>query len=97
MNEDLNGLGVSAIIAIALIPVVSLIKRPEWGSRVNYLIGIIAAAIAAVGGAVVDGGKTTWQEWVVSIFTALGASQTIYMTYFQNTNINDKLAQVGAV
>lgn len=93
---DAGSLGTSAVIATALIPVVSLIKNPTWGRQAKYALGMVAAVVAALLGAVIDGGLDGgWQAIGVRIATALATSSTIYNLYFENTNLNDRLEQTG--
>lgn len=97
-NIDAGNLGTSAVIATALIPIVSLVKNPSWGRKAKYTLGMVAAFIAAVLGAVVDGGlEGGWQEIVARLAASLATASTIYNLYFENTTLNDKLEQSGNV
>lgn len=89
--SDSAGFGTTAIIAAALVPLVSYIKRPTWDSKTNYGVGMAAAMIAAIIGALVDGNVTNVGQALVLIATALGTSQTVYTLYFRDTAVNEKL------
>lgn len=95
-NIDAGSLGTAAVIATALIPVVSLVKNPLWSRKAKHALGLAAAFIAAVLGAVIDGGfEGGWQAIAVRLATAFAASSTIYNLFFEDTNLNDKLEQAG--
>jgi ABC-type branched-subunit amino acid transport system permease subunit len=90
---DSAAVGMTAVIAAGLVPLVSLIKRPTWTTRQSYLVGMIAAIVAAVLGALLDGNVKTWQEGLTLALTALGTSQSVYMLYFRDTDINETLSK----
>lgn len=87
---DSSGLGTSAILAIILVPVVSLLKRPGWRSEINYLIGMAAALICALVGGLVSGDLTT-QGMAGYFASALAASQTVYQLYFASSDLEKTL------
>lgn len=89
-----SGVGTTAVVAAILVPIVSLIKNPKWNDKKKYAVGILAAAISAVIGALIDGNVKTWQQAFSLIFTALGTSQTVYMMYFKDTDMNSKLSEM---
>lgn len=87
--------GTTALIAVGLVPLVSLIKRPSWSARVNYAVGMVASIIAATVGTVLDSSNLTARDWVTNIFVGLGSAQTVYMLYFRETGVNDDLTNSG--
>lgn len=89
--SDAAVLGTTTAVAVALVPIVSLIKNPKWGTKVNYAIGMVAAIVSAIAGAIMDGGVGAPNEWAARVLVALGASQTVYMLYFRDTDLNEKL------
>lgn len=86
-----TAMGTTALVAAALVPVVSLVKRASWSKKQNYLVGMIAAMIAAVVGALADGHVTTWQQALTQVLVGLGTAQTVYTLYFKDTNLDKKL------
>ncbi len=92
---DGNSLGVAAIVAVFLVPVISLIKRPTWSVEAKHLLGMVAAIIAASVGALVDGHVNTIQEFIPYVGTAFTTAQTLYTLYFRDTSVNAKLEAVG--
>lgn len=93
--DDAAVFGTTAAVAAVLVPFVSLIKRPSWSPKVNYAVGMVAALIAAVIGALVDGDVNTWGEGAALVLAALGTSQTVYQLYFVNTDVNNRLTETG--
>ncbi len=89
---DGAGLGTSALIAVLLVPVVSLVKRPTWRKEVNYVVGMVAALISAFIGGLIDG-EFTSVGFAAYLASAIAASQTIYTLYFGNTDLENKLAE----
>lgn len=89
---DGASVGMTAVIAAALVPLVSLVKRPTWTAKQSYVVGMVAAIIAAVAGALLDGGVKNWQEGLALALTALGTSQSVYVLYFRDTDINETLS-----
>jgi peptidoglycan/LPS O-acetylase OafA/YrhL len=91
---DGSVIGTTAIIASFLVPVVSYLKRKGWTDRQKYLLSLVAAFVAALAGALVDGHVNNWREAVPLVGTALATSQTVYALYFRNTEINQKLSDM---
>jgi len=88
---DAGDLGTTAAIAAFLVPIVSWIKRPTWGSKANAVLAMVAALVAAIAGAVVDG-KLTWSsEFISQIGVAFATSQVVYQLYFKETGLNTTL------
>lgn len=92
----MNGgdLGTTAVIAMFLVPIVSLVKRPNWSTKVNYVLGMVAALIAAIAGMIVDNHGKTWRELIPQFGVAFSTSQVVYNMYFANTTVNAKLTGV---
>lgn len=88
-----TAVGTTALVAAALVPLVSLIKRPTWTEKQSFALGMAAAAVAAVVGALVDGHVKNVQQGLTLALTALGTSQSVYMLYFRDTDINDTLSK----
>jgi hypothetical protein len=84
---DATALGTAAAIAMILVPVVSLIKRPTWSPQAKYLLGMAAAFVAAVAGAFVDGNFSNVQDFAAYFGTALASSQTLYTLHFENSKL----------
>lgn len=91
---DGNSLGTAAIVAVFLVPIVSLIKRPTWRLEAKHLLGLGAALVAAIVGALVDGHVNTLQEFIPLVGTAFMTSQSLYALYFNDTKLNEKLENV---
>lgn len=96
---DGNALGISALAAMFLMPLVSLIKKPSWSTQAKQLLGLSAAFVAAMAGAVVSGDLTTsnWEAIIAYIATARMTAETLYTQYFGNTEVNAKLEASGNV
>lgn len=92
MTDGATGAGTAALLAVFLVPFVSLIKRPTWGTKANYAVAMAAALVCAIAGAAVDGQVTSWSTLIANLGVALGTSQTIYMLYFADTNAETVLA-----
>lgn len=93
---DGGDLGTTAVIATALVPVVSLVKQAHFPDKVNFIIAIVASVIAAAAGTIVDSHPQTWRDVVPRIGTAFTVGQLVYQLYFKNTTINDKLTNIGS-
>lgn len=91
---DYTALGTTGIIAIMMIPLVSIIKRPSWGTKINYLIGMGAALVAALIGGVVDGKIKKPSEALAYIGTAYASSQMVYNLVFKDTQVNADLTDM---
>ena len=90
---DGSGLGTAAALAVILMPVVSLIKRPSWPDQAKYLLGMAAALICAIAGALVDGQVKSPSEFVAYLGVSLATSQTLYTMYFKDTDMQKNLAE----
>lgn len=88
---DGAGLGTATSLAVFLVPVVSMIKKPTWSRQAKYLVGMLAALLCAVVGSLVDGEVKSLSEGVAYFGTALAASQTLYNLYFKDTELETKL------
>lgn len=86
-----EGLGTSAVLALFLVPIVSMIKRPTWSKQAKYLLGMLASLICAAVGALIDGDVKSVSEFVAYAATALAVSQTIYTMYFENSDLEERL------
>lgn len=93
---DGNSIGTAAAVAAFLLPIVSLIKRPEWKTETKHMLGLLSAIIAALVGAVVDGHVNSVQEFIPLLGTSFVTAQTLYVLYFSKLDINAKLEDVGA-
>jgi hypothetical protein len=93
---DNASLGTAAMLAVFLMPLVSLIKKPSWSPKTTYLLGMAAAIVCAVVGAVVDGDVKSPQEFVAYFGVALATSQSLYTLYFRDTELQSTLAGIGA-
>ncbi len=91
---DGGDLGTTAIIAMVLVPIVSLIKRPSWPSKVNFVLGMVAAAIAAIVGTLIDNQGKSWRELIPQAGVAFTTAQVVYQLYFSGTSLNAKLTGV---
>lgn len=89
---DGEALGVSTALAAFLVPMVSLIKRPYWPRQAKYALGMAAAFVCAIAGALVDGNVKTPSEFGAYAATALATSQTIYALYFADTALEERLS-----
>lgn len=88
-----NGaVGTAAILAIMLMPLVSLLKKPTWSRQAKYLLGMAAALVCAIAGAFVDGHVKSAGEFVAYLGVSLATSQTIYNLYFKDTEVQQELA-----
>jgi hypothetical protein len=94
---DSGGLGTAAMLAVFLMPVVSLIKKPTWSRQVKYLVGMVAALICALAGTVIDGNVKSWGEFLAYFSVSLATSQTLYQMYFKDTEIEEKLENTELV
>lgn len=92
---DGNALGTAAVVAAFLMPIISLIKKPTWSIEAKHILGMAAALIAAVVGAVVDGHVNTVQEFIPLFGTSFVSAQTLYTLYFSKTQMNATLGAVG--
>jgi hypothetical protein len=93
---DGAALGTAAVIAAFLMPVISLLKKPTWSTSFSHVVALVAALIAAVAGAYVDGSVHTVGELVPYMGTAFATSQTLYTLYFSKTEVNAKLESIGS-
>ena len=89
---DPAGLGSAALVATFLVPLVSLIKQPNWRHEAKYLLGLFAALIAAFAGALIDGNITNVSEVIAYFGTAFASAQSLYNLHFTKTNLEAKLA-----
>lgn len=92
---DGTALGTAAVVATMLIPVVSYIKARTWPSEIRYLVGLLAAFIAAFVGAVADGHVHNVKEFIPYLGTSFITAQTVYQMYFSKTELNAKLTDGG--
>lgn len=94
---DGNSLGTAALVAMFLVPIVSLIKRDNWSDQVKQLLGLGAALVAAVIAGAVDGTLSfdSWESIVAYFGTARLVAETLYSQYFRNTALNTRLEAVG--
>lgn len=91
---DGAGLGTSTALAMFLVPLVSFIKKPTWSRQAKYLLGMVAALVCAVVGALVDGDVKSVGEAVAYFSTALATSTTLYTLYFKDTDLEVKLEEM---
>lgn len=92
---ELGALGAAAGLAILLMPFVSLIKKSSWSTQAKQALGLIAAFIAAIGGAVIDGNVDTLAEGIAYLATARVVAETLYTQYFGGTSLNSRLESIG--
>lgn len=90
---DAGGLGTAALVATLLLPLVSLIKQPTWSANAKQALGLAAALVAAVIGALVDGNVNTWQEGIALLGTARLVADTVYAQFFRETQFNETLTE----
>lgn len=89
---DPAALGSAALVATFLVPLLSLIKRPNWSNEAKQLLALAGALVAAIVGAVVDGSINNATELVAYFGTASVTAQTLYGLYFKKTALEQKLA-----
>lgn len=90
---DPGALGAAAVVAAFLVPVVSLIKRPTWSDKTKYALGMVAALVSAIVGAVIDGNVKNLAEGLAYFGTALATSNALYTLFFRDTAINQALGE----
>ena len=93
MEIDPTTMGTVALIATFLVPLVSLIKKPTWSRQAKYALGLAAALLSTIIGAVINGDIGSVSEFVAYLSTGLASAQTVYNLYFVDTDVNESLEQ----
>lgn len=92
---ELEAMGTATAIAVILVPFVSLIKRDTWSDKAKQALGLGAAFVAAIIGAVVDGNVNNLGEFIAYLGVARLVAETLYTQHFSGTALNSRLEAVG--
>lgn len=84
---------ISVIQGILLPVVVSFLKGQQWSTNVKFLFSIgVSIAVAAV--TLFVESNFDWKFLVANAATVWASAQVVYQTWFKETSVQSKLAQM---
>jgi len=87
-----------AFIAGFIVPfIVSFLKDLKWSAKVKQLVALVVCLIVGAGVTIIDQGVVinSWDTFVSNFAIIFATAQVWYTQYFENTNVNMKLEEIG--